>query len=331
MSELWRGMQAARGAEVLVRDHFCIKPGECVVVTVDTATDMAAAEAIMRAAQMAGAQPMLMLIPQLPFQGTLADPFIPRTLAEAVAQADVWFDMTFPYLAGSHMHDLAMKAGRARYLLIGDVKAGGLGRLYGTVDLDVLFETQQLFDRFVTEAEGAECRVTNAAGSDFTFTMGKSVSKKLRRTETPGMSTIMGSVIMYPVPESVRGVIALDAVFHEHYVRLPAPMRLVVDGTIREIRDAGSEFGPMDRALRRAAKGVYGHVIHVTHGFHPTARFAGESFVEDIRVAGNNAIGLGMPWWMPGGGENHPDAVLSRHSMWIGGRQVVEDGALLLS
>src|SRR6185295_9815709 len=85
----------------------------------------------------------------------------------------------------------------------------------------------------------------------------------------------------------------------------------------------------LERALRRAGGGEYGYVIHFTHGLHPRARFTGRCFVEDMRVPGSNAVGLGLPWWQPGGGENHPDAVLSMQSVWIADRQVVADGALV--
>ena len=65
------------------------------------------------------------------------------------------------------------------------------------------------------------------------------------------------------------------------------------------------------------------------HGFHPAARFTGTCFLEDIRARGNNAIGLGIPWWEPGGGENHPDGVVLMHSLWIDDTQLVRDGVLV--
>jgi hypothetical protein len=84
-----------------------------------------------------------------------------------------------------------------------------------------------------------------------------------------------------------------------------------------------------ERALRRAGGGDFGRVIHFTVGFHPAARFAGASFIEDIRSPGANAIGLGVPWWEPGGGENHPDAVMTAQSIWVDGAQVVRDGTVV--
>ena len=36
-----------------------------------------------------------------------------------------------------------------------------------------------------------------------------------------------------------------------------------------------------------------------------------------------------MPWWDPGGGENHPDAILYMHTVDIDGVRVVEDGEIV--
>ena len=64
---------------------------------------------------------------------------------------------------------------------------------------------------------------------------------------------------------------------------------------------------------------------------NPAARTTGRSFIEDSRVMGNNAVGMGLPWWMPGGGENHPDGVVTTHSIWIDGKQIVDKGDVVAS
>lgn len=329
MSALPQAFDVARAAQVLVRDQFCIQAGETVVVTADDATDPAAVEAILAAASAAGAKAMLILSAQLPYQGKLADPHIPDALASAAAASDVWFDMTFPYMAGSSAHDRAMKAGRTRYLLLGDVTSDAFHRLYATVDIDTLFEVQAKFDDLVAARVGAPCRVTGGSGTDIAFRLGKAGGRKSRHANRPGGSTIMGSCIFYPEPETVRGVIALDAIFHEYYTLLPAPIRLHVEGDIRAIEHVRDHEIPTERALRRAAGGDYGRVIHLTCGFHPAARFCGRSFIEDIRAIGANAIGLGVPWWEPGGGENHPDGVVARQNLWIDGEQIVREGLIV--
>ncbi len=328
MNDLATDSRLTHAVRVLVSDHFCTQRDESVLITADTATDLALVTALVDAAASVGANPAVITIPRLPFQGTLADSFIPDPVRVAVQHCDVWFDLTFPYMAGSHAYDAAMAAKRPRYVLIGDLGAAGLGRLYGTVDFDQLFTVQSAIDGLIARAEGATCRVTTPAGTDLRFTLGKPATRKTRHADTPGSQTVPGSAMLFPVPETVVGAVVLEAAFHEYYGRLGSPIVLTVDGRIREVRGDGPEAAAMDRSLRRAGGGDYGYVIHLSHGFHPAARFAGSSFIEDIRVAGHNAVGLGLPWWVPGGGENHPDGVVTRQSLWIGDVPVVEAGVL---
>ncbi|MFO0997016.1 MAG: hypothetical protein U1F33_10065 [Alphaproteobacteria bacterium] len=330
-------MSAARGlspelasaADVLVRDYMAVKPGETVLITADTASDKDAVEAIFSSANLQGAQAGVFTTKQLPFQGTLADPYISKPLIGAIESCDVWIDLTFPYLAGSHAYDAAMKSQRIRYLLGGDMASDGLVRLFGKVDLDAYYDVHKGFDELVAAAMGKEVRITDELGTDVTFKLAKPPYGKPRRGDKPGMYLVPGACTMFPELESVRGEIHVTATFHEYYTRLPAPIVLTVDGKIRALSGGGNERSVMDRALRRAAGGDYGYVIHFTHGVHPAARVTGRSFIEDMRATGNNAIGLGLPWWVEGGGENHPDAIVTMQSISIDGVQVVKDGAIV--
>jgi hypothetical protein len=319
----------AYAATVLVTDQFRVRRNETVVITADAESDERLVEALRFAAAGTGARPIVLQMPQLPYQGRLADPYIAEPVARAVAASDVWFDMTFPYLAGSTAHDEAMKAARTRYLLLGDLTAAGLCRLYGSIALDALFDVQSRLDDLVAASEGASCRITAASGTDVTFRMGKPGGRKRRYADVAGSSTVLGSCMFYPEPATVRGMVALDAIFHEYYSALPTPMRLEIDGDIRRVHPVRDHELLTERALRRAANGEYGQVIHLTCGFHPAARYRGQSFIEDIRTIGTNAIGLGVPWWESGGGENHPDGVITRQSLWIDGTPVVQDGAIV--
>ena len=318
----------AIAADILVRDFMCVRKGEQVLIGADTATDETAIKALLNAARVQGAKAGVFITPQLPYQGSLSDPYIPEPLAAAVKACDVWLDLTFPYMGGSHAHDEAMKTKRVRSLLVADLGAGGIARLFGGVNFDRLFQLQEALDALIANAQGKECRVTCAAGTDVRFTIGKMVTKKLRRTDKPGTYTPPGSAVIYPEIESVRGELVVKAAFHEYQERLVEPFRIKVDGRIKELSGGAGSHSVMERALKRAGGGEYGSIIHFSHGFHPAARLTGESFIEDIRVRGNNAVGLGIPWWLPGGGENHPDAVVLGQTLWIDGKQIVRDGAI---
>jgi leucyl aminopeptidase (aminopeptidase T) len=296
--------EIARAADVLARDYMNVQTGEDVLITADLATDPGLAHALVTA-------------------------FVPPVVAGAASACAVWIDLTFPYLAGSHVCDAALAGGRVRYLLGGDMGCAGMARLFGGVDLDVYYEVHRAFDEVTAAAIGRPVRITDRRGSDVTFVLAKPGFAKPRRADRPGLYFVPGSCTMFPEPDSVRGVLHVVAAFHEFYTRFVDPISLILDGRIREVSGAGADRVVLDRALRRAAGGEYGHVIHFTHGIHPAARMTGESFIEDMRIIGNNAVGLGIPFWVPGGGENHPDAILTQQSIWIDGQPIVEDGVLV--
>ena len=319
----------AQAANVLVADYMAVRDSEDVLITADTAGADEVAAALLTAVERAGARPLLVTLPQLPFQGRLADPYLTAPLAGAVLASDVWIDLTFPYLAGSELYDQAMEQGRCRYLLGGDMTAQGLTRLFGRVDLDRYYAVHSAFDALVNDALGKTVRIADGGETDDGFTLGKRGFEKPRRADKPGMYLVPGSCTMFPEVESVKGRIRVDSMFHEYYTALSQPMVLEVDGKIHALHGGGNERVVADRALRRAAGGEYGYVIHFTHAIHPAARTTGGSFIEDMRCLGNDAIGMGLPWWVPGSGENHPDGILRMQTIDIDGARVVEDGRIV--
>jgi leucyl aminopeptidase (aminopeptidase T) len=317
------------GAQVLVSDSMAVKPGESVLITADTETDPAAVHALFRAVRAAGATVSVLAFPQLPYQGALADPYLPPALGPAAAHSDVWIDLAFPYVAGSHTFEEVNAAKRTRYLLAGDIGAGGISRIYGGVGADDFFSVTGTMQKLVDESTGKTMRITDPAGTDIVFKVGKPGFMKPRRAEEPGMYFVPGGCTIFPELETVCGTIALAAVFHEYYATLAEPLVLTVDDKIRDVRGPAHHRVVLDRALRRAGNGEYGNIIHLTYGMHPAARMTGQSFIEDIRVLGNNAVGMGLPFWVPGGGENHPDGVVVNQSIWLDGEQIVNDSVII--
>ncbi len=319
-----------RAAHVLVADHMRVRAGESLLITADLRGDPAVGPVLLNAAAQLGARPILVQMPTLPLQGKLADAHLSDPLRAALAEADCWIDLTHPYIAGSEAHDAAVKAGRVRGLVAGGMDGTALAHLYGSLPLDVLYEAQQGFDNLVAASLGKRCRLTDEHGTDVEFVMGKATGAKPRQAVNPGAThSLPGSVVMYPDLATVRGRIVIVAAMHDWYGALERPLTLEVDGTIRRILEEGPDVVLLDRALRRAGGGSYGHVIHFSYGLHPAARYRGSCFVEDIRALGANAIGFGRPWWEPGGGENHPDGLILRQNLWIDGEQIVRNGLVV--
>lgn len=248
---------------------MAVQPDEAVLITADTATDPSLPVVLLTAVERADARGSILTIPRLPYQGRLADPYVPPVVAGAVAECAVWIDLTFPYLAGSRVCDEALGSDRVRYLLGGDMGCAGLARLFGGVDLDVSYEVHRAFDELTAASLDRAVRITDRRGSDVTFTLAKPGFTKPRRADRAGPYFVPGSGTMFPAPETVRGTLSVVAAFHERYARFAEPITLVVDGRIRAAAGGGADRVVLERALRRAAGGDWGHVIHFTHGIHP--------------------------------------------------------------
>jgi leucyl aminopeptidase (aminopeptidase T) len=324
------GPKLSRAADVLTREMMCIKQGESVLITADSGSDMDAIRAIQDSSYRLGAKTATVLLsPQLPFQGAIADQYLPDHVKAATNECDVWIDLCMPYLAGSKAYARAMKNNRTRYFLGADIGSEELVRLLGRASLDRIFALSDAFAGLVERAAGKECRMTNAAGTDVSCVLAKTEALALAKATRPGGYFVPGTVVLIPELESVRGTIVARSGFHEYYTEFAEPITFEVDGKVREVTGGGPENKVMRRALARAGNGDFGYIVHLTCGVHPAARYTGKCFVEDQRVTGYNAIGLGLPPWMEGGGENHPDAIVAMQSMWIDGKQIVKEGVIV--
>lgn len=318
-----------RAARHFLVDFLALEAGKDLVITTDTARMGGVVEALQAVALEEGARFTTITIPQLPYQGKLADPYLPRALAVAVKECDLWVDLTYPYIAGADVHAEAMKTDGLRYMLTSDMSEEALIRMFGDGVLDALYPPQSELETLIANSVGKTMRMTSPSGTDVSFTLAESLDMSPRRATRSGLHFLPGSCLIAPEIESVRGKIVLESCFHEYYTELRVPIELEVDGRIRSVRGGGTERATMERALLRAGGGQYGYIIHFAHGMHPQARFTGECFVEDIRVVGSNAIGMGLPFWVPEGGENHPDGVATMQSVWLDGRQIIKDGEIL--
>ncbi|MEJ0071451.1 MAG: hypothetical protein WDO24_24950 [Pseudomonadota bacterium] len=202
--------------------------------------------------------------------------------------------------------------------------------LFGQVDLDRYFDVQAGFDALVADAIGQGGAHHHEARHRRALHHGE--ARHRQAAARPASGPVSDSRLGHDdAPKSTRCAAGSwsRACSTNSTQGSTSRSALEVDGRIRAVSGGGAERATLERALRRAGGGEYGYVIHFTHGLHPAARFTGDCFVEDMRVIGSDAVGLGLPWWQPGGGENHPDAVLSMQSLWLAGTQIVADGTIV--
>lgn len=324
------GPELLDAATIMMREVMCVEAGEHVLITADINTERREVDAIADASHRLGAKVVSMtLTPALPFQGRLADPYIPDPMIAAAQNCDVWVDVCMPYIGGSALYDRAMKNGRTRYLLAADIGASGIVRIFGKADLDQVLSISDMFSAFLAESSGKACRLMTPAGTDVRFQLAHPEGLAIKRASKPGGYFVPGTVVVIPELESVKGTIVCESAFHEFYTPLEQPYRFEVNGKIRSVSGGGAELEAMERALKRAGNGDYGYIVHFSCGFHPTARYTGKSFIEDQRVPGCDAVGFGLPPWVEGGGENHPDCVMRDQSFWIGDELIVDRGLIV--
>ena len=105
------------------------------------------------------------------------------------------------------------------------------------------------FGELLTQSAGKECRITNAHGTDISFTLGKPEGFAFARATKPGGYFVPGTVMMVPEMESVVGSVVTSNMFHEYYTELAEPMTLKIDGKVKEVIGGAPENKVMRRAL----------------------------------------------------------------------------------
>jgi leucyl aminopeptidase (aminopeptidase T) len=153
-------------ASRLVTEVRPIRPGQQVLVTVDSAGDMRAARATAGAVAAVGGVPTLVSYPTLP--EPMAEP--PRPLARAVLGADVWFDFAVAYQLYSPAYHAAVANG-CIYVCLTGMDVDMMVRTIGRVPYAPMEEMARVLYRMSQAAD--TIRLTSPAGTDLRMTVDK--------------------------------------------------------------------------------------------------------------------------------------------------------------
>ena len=173
MRDEYRSMEVAMGAMKLVRDIMLVKPGENVVINVDTATDMRVAQAVVNAAYTIGAAPVLLYHPMQ--KEAFTQPTAP--VAAAVARADVWIEFAYNCLMHSDCFREAMDFG-TRYTCLCGMDVEMLVNTLANVDVDTVIEFGEYMVDVIQKAD--EIVIKSRGGNRFEGTQRKQVCKAFR-------------------------------------------------------------------------------------------------------------------------------------------------------
>lgn len=311
-------MGLEEGAYRVIESCLAVKAGEKVVIVADARTQ-AVGQALFSAALAKGAQAILTFLPPAPRPGE--EP--PDPVARMMADCDVVILATSQSMTHTAARRMANRAG-ARIASLPGVTEDMLSE--GALTADYL-EIQKTTRRLERRLRGAKSvRLATAAGTDITFDVTRrdwvtdDTGVCHRRGETTTLPA--GQIFVAPVEGSADGRLVVDATF---LAPLRDPVSVVVkEGHASKVVGASEAIHEMNRGGKDGRNfGKFGL------GLNPRARIIG-NILEDEKALGAVHIVFGDNAAYGGTVRCgvRVDAVLTRASVEVDGKAIMERGAL---
>lgn len=325
-----------QAADRLIKEIFCVKKGETVILTADTCSNEEVVQAVAASAYAVGAFPMVITIATPDGVGKAADPGIPvDALAGALIHADVWIEFNHQWLLYSTPFERAEAENKKlRYMCLVDFTPELLIRTVGKV------ETLQLRDfmKKVTEMtkEAHTMRVTTPAGCDVSFEIDPThfVACDCGDASYPAIHMLTGQINVVPKFGSIQGKIVFDGCVTPPFGHVPSvPITLTIENS-KIVEITGSvEAAEFERFLKSFDDEGMFKLAHIAYGFNPGAILTG-NIVEDERVWGSTEWGIGYvsPFDAPPVGQDaksHCDGICLNSSVWLDGKLIMDEGKIV--
>lgn len=320
----------------LMHDLVKVKPGESVLITVDSKPDFRVVEEMAKAAEMLGAKTMVAWHSTPKGYGALTMPYLPDPLIACVDKTDVWIEMNDQWLLYSPIWDAAVSNGRTRQVMLGGLGIERIVRCIGEVDIPVQKQFQDTLTAMTKKAKNV--RITNAAGTDVSFEMdpGRPIANEIMY-DFPGGHFLIGQIGWAPKEETIHGVIAFDGTISgggdAELGRLEEPVKYTVkEGRIQEI--TGGWQADKLRAYYASLEDPNMYIAaHVCYGVNPNAKLEGCT-TEDERVWGSTQWGFGHQGSCYSGGapreaKSHIDGICLNCSVYLDGVKILDEGTFV--
>ncbi len=325
-----------RAADKLIREVFVVKPGEVVVITADTGSDPELVQVVASSVYSAGGKPMVITIAEPSGVGKAADADIPvEELTGVLMHCDVWIEFNRQWLLYSTPFERAIAGNpKLRYMCLVDFDGGLLERVVGKVETAQL---QKFMTRVAQMHENAtQLRVTTPGGTDVSFLMDHThtISNDCGDASKPGMHFLTGQLNIIPKFDSINGKIVFDGTITPPFGKVPeAPVTLFVEKGEIVRMEGGNAAKEYEKWLASFEDKLMFHMAHIAYGFNPGATLSG-NICEDERVWGCTEWGIGYvsPLEAPPDGLNaksHTDGICLNSSVWIDGRQIMDQGKII--
>ena len=319
-----RAIEVARVADLLIRKSLAVKPGEQVLVVMDSESDLLISTALASAARVAGAEPTIAIMGRQPKMGST------KVIDEAVKGADVVIGVTKLSIAHSKtIHKALLTDKSIRYLSLLGVTHDTFTRDGANVDPDELYEITERVVRAVNSAK--RIRVTSALGMDLSGSLEGMVSKNSGGyARNPGdlMCFPDGEAWQGPTEGTAEGIVVIDKTV-TLIGALSEPITFEVSkGKIVKV-DGGKDAAKL-RSIMQGVENI-DNIAEIAIGTNPMAKFCGEIMV-DKHVGGGVHIGFGDN--IAYGGTTrcalHLDGVVSNPTVYLDDKVVVDNGRIVV-
>ncbi len=313
-------LELARAAYRLVTEVRPLRPGDQVVLTADTASDLRVVRATAAAAHAVGAIPTVIWYETLP--APMQEP--PAPLAAAVTAARVWFDFAVAYQLYSPAYEAAVHSG-CIYVCLTGMDADMMVRTIGRVAYGPLCEMATRLYRLSQAAE--VIRVTTAAGTDLRMRVDRAGDPFWEPPPAEGGFPQMlgGQSGFMAYRESFEGTLVFDGTLWPpaELGLLRSPVRLTIEGGYVRRIEGGSEATLFARWLEGFGSPYAYLMDHACYGFNPGVARPTGRILEDERVFGCMQFGIGATAL---GSPAHTDGVVLNPSVWLDDLQIEAEG-----
>ena len=315
------------GARRLVEEMMLVQPGENVVISADTSSDLRVVEATAQAVMARGAVPTVVLHPTQ----TEGYQEPPLPVAGAVAQADVWIEFAVGLIFLSNAYRQALDNG-ARYICLTGMDVTMMVNTIVRVDVHKLIALGNLLKEMVEKADKVE--VYSPSGTSLlAYNQGRRARQSGKLADTRGEPVMLGGQVSWcPMEETINGDLVFDGAMYPpvDVGVLTEPVKLTVkDGVVTNI-DGGKQAKRIARWFADFNDPNMYRVAHYSLGFNPGVTQPSGRIVEDERIFGCIEMGIGSQGAQIMGktwkASAHTDGVVLNPTIILDGVTMEEEG-----
>lgn len=316
-----------KGAISLVGDHMQAKPGETVMITADTSSDMRVADALAGAAFALGCVPVVIEYPTA--EETCIDPPLP--IQAAACSADVWIEIADKNIQHCQSWQKALKHG-VRYTCLTGMDVDMVVRCISNVDTDLVFQLGECMKDIIEQADDIVIKSNN--GTDLHGRMrGRRVRHSGRKAIVKGQSNMLpGQISWCCMEDTIEGTLVFDGALWPPAAigLLSAPVVLEIEcGVVKQV-SGGRDADVFREWLASYHCPASYRIAHYSLGFNPGVLAPTGRIVEDERVFGGIEFGigsqgasiLGEKWDAP----SHSDGTILKPTILLDGKVFEENG-----